>query len=211
MRLLRLLATGKSLEGFKDSEVRYQVTGQRLLPTFGSAKNPFRAMDRPGPAPLDARMEGKGTTVSIRQKATGVEAQAPAHDTAETRASAASGPPLALVRFALRKLTTALQPRAAAFQSKWSEKFSALLSRPGGKAASVAMPHPTKLPVQEELSLDKIKVVRNDLSDADLEVVPAKSPAALTSVAPAWPSVNKTGAGTAWGRLAGRVFRAGKV
>ena len=32
----------------------------------------------------------------------------------------------------------------------------------------------SKAPVQAELSLDKIKVLRNDLSEGDLEVVPVK-------------------------------------
>lgn len=31
-------------------------------------------------------------------------------------------------------------------------------------------------PVQAELSLDRIRVVRNDLSDSDLEIVPARVP-----------------------------------
>ena len=32
----------------------------------------------------------------------------------------------------------------------------------------------SKTPVQAELSLDRIKPIRNDLSEADVEVVPAK-------------------------------------
>ena len=41
MSLLRLLTTGKSLVGVRDTESRYRVTSQRLLPQFGSARNPF--------------------------------------------------------------------------------------------------------------------------------------------------------------------------
>ena len=45
MSLLRLLTTGKSLVGVKDTESRYRVTSERLLPQFGSAKNPFSSTE----------------------------------------------------------------------------------------------------------------------------------------------------------------------
>ena len=38
MSLVRLLTAGKSLVGMKDTENRYRMTSQRLLPKFGSAK-----------------------------------------------------------------------------------------------------------------------------------------------------------------------------
>lgn len=56
----------------------------------------------------------------------------------------------------------------------------------------------TSVQVQGELSLDGVKVVRNDLSDADLEIVPAK-PARRADLAPL-PEVN------AWQRLTTRIF-----
>jgi hypothetical protein len=43
MSLLRLLSTGKSLVGLTDNPHRYRLTQQRLLPCFGSKKNPFRS------------------------------------------------------------------------------------------------------------------------------------------------------------------------
>ena len=39
--------------------------------------------------------------------------------------------------------------------------------------------------VQSELSLDAVKVLRNDLSDADVEIVPVKSRTVAAEVAPA--------------------------
>ena len=47
------------------------------------------------------------------------------------------------------------------------------------------------LPIQAELSLEKVKVVHNDLTDADVEVVPMKSrparePAPLQTVKNPW-------------------------
>jgi hypothetical protein len=60
------------------------------------------------------------------------------------------------------------------------------------------MPGFTGAPIQSELSLDEVKVVRNDLSDADLEVVPAK-PARRADAVPL-PEAN------AWSRLTTRIF-----
>ena len=90
--------------------------------------------------------------------------------------------------------------------------MSGLLGRPRGKAAKPAIPRFTKPPVQGELSLDKIKVVRNDLSDADLEVVPAKQPAAPASAAPGVRAEERAGVGEgSWGRVTTRMFGAGKT
>ncbi|HTY87381.1 MAG TPA: hypothetical protein VMB80_07945 [Candidatus Acidoferrum sp.] len=58
-------------------------------------------------------------------------------------------------------------------------------------------------PVQCELSLDTVKVVHNDLSDADVEVVPMKSRPASPAAAPAGPPP-----GRPWEALAERMFRA---
>ncbi|PYJ08460.1 MAG: hypothetical protein DME25_01525 [Verrucomicrobia bacterium] len=52
---------------------------------------------------------------------------------------------------------------------------------------------------------------RNDLSDADLEVVPASTPAVEPSADPALTIVPNNGPETtAWGRVATRILSAGK-
>jgi hypothetical protein len=86
-----------------------------------------------------------------------------------------------------------------------------LLVRSGGKAAKPSIPRFPKLPVQEELSLDRIKVMRNDLSDADLEVVPAKPSAATVAAVSARPVEDVSGAKSAWGRVTTRILGAGKT
>ena len=55
MSLLRLLTTGKSLVGVRDTESRYRLTSQRLLPQFGPARNPFSSRGKPDPAQAEAR------------------------------------------------------------------------------------------------------------------------------------------------------------
>ena len=49
-------------------------------------------------------------------------------------------------------------------RDKWSGKLGAMLSRPGVKPMKPAAPGPTRVAVQGELALDRITVVRNDLS-----------------------------------------------
>jgi hypothetical protein len=58
-------------------------------------------------------------------------------------------------------------------------------------------------PVQSELLLDSVKVVHNDLSDADVEVVPIKSRAASEPVVPVLPPPSRP-----WEFLAERMFHA---
>jgi hypothetical protein len=61
----------------------------------------------------------------------------------------------------------------------------------------------TRDPVQSELSLDSVKVVHNDLSDADVEVVPIKSRTAGEADVPVLPPPTKP-----WEFLAERMFHA---
>jgi hypothetical protein len=60
--------------------------------------------------------------------------------------------------------------------ANWAEKFNPF------RAPEPAVPMPTVQP--ELLSLDAVKVLHNDLSDAEVEVVPARS-RTVTPVAPA--------------------------
>ncbi len=65
-------------------------------------------------------------------------------------------------------------------------------------------PQPDAQPsVQSELSLDEVKVVHNDLSDADVKVVPIKSRTAHEMAVPVLPPPKKS-----WEFLAERMFQA---
>jgi hypothetical protein len=192
MSLLRLLTTGKTLVGIRDAETRYRVTRQRLLPQFGTAKNPFCACNKPGSAKAAAE------TVEPSQ-ATGAEGKLPA-----------SVPQKVLGGASHFRLTHGLRSRVAAIRDGWAGKLTSLLSTPPRKPARAVFAPPAKLPVQGELSLERVKVVRNDLSDADLAVVPAKQQSAPASVTSALqPSGNVAPTGT-WGRVS-NLFRAGRM
>jgi hypothetical protein len=121
------------------------------------------------------------------------------------------GPGAARVKFDARIRAEALWRRLAALLSEWQDKLCGLFARSGGKAAKPAIPRFPKPAVQGELSLERIKVVRNDLSDADLVVVSARPLATPAAAAPAPRAVEKAvGAKSVWGRVTTRILGAGK-
>ena len=88
-------------------------------------------------------------------------------------------------------------PPGPARGTSWASKLNPISiwreSRPVEKASPP--------PVQSELSLDSVKVVHNDLSDADVEVVPMKSRTAGPASIPELPPPTRS-----WEFLAERMF-----
>ena len=83
--------------------------------------------------------------------------------------------------------------------TSWASKLNPISMWRGSAPAA-----PSALcPVQSELSLDSVKVVHNDLSDADVEVVPIKSRMADKTALPVLPPPEKS-----WEFLAERMFHA---
>ncbi len=182
--------------GISDSETRYRVTRQRLLPRFGPAKNPFGGKADKSLAEPDKGVTGGEATLLRCEKPSG---------------ASHSLVPAVLVGSQRRQFTGMLRSRAAAIRNAFAGRLGALRSRSRGKAVAVTRSRSTRLPIQGELSLDHIKVVRNDLSDADLEVIPATMAAGRAGAAPALRGAEGAMAGgRAWGRVSG-FFRAGKT
>ncbi len=173
MSLLRLLTTGKSLVDVKANEHRYRLTSQRLLPQFGSAKNPFTSRTEsdtghaePGSPGDHAEAAGGAPAEQRDMPSLGAE-QTPAPQRGagdRTEPAVAGGPCFA----------KALSLRTAVVLSRWTARLRGLFPRRRPRKEKTGIPRFTKAAVQGELSLEKIKVVRNDLSDADVEIVPAR-------------------------------------
>ncbi len=88
-------------------------------------------------------------------------------------------------------------PSGPARTTSWASKLNPMsLWRESSVTAEQTRP-----PVQSELSLDSVKVMHNDLSDADVEVVPMKSRPADKLNVPDLPPPEK-----AWEYLAERMF-----
>jgi hypothetical protein len=83
--------------------------------------------------------------------------------------------------------------------TSWASKLNPISMWRGSAPAAPSVP----CPVQSELSLDSVKVVHNDLSDADVEVVPIKSRTADKTAVPTLPPPEKS-----WEFLAERMFHA---
>jgi hypothetical protein len=185
MSLGRLLAAGKSLAGGHDDAGRYRVNKHVALPKFISPRNPFAPAEKPAAPPLRAETSEQ----AHGEKPVVVRAKAVANGAGNT---------------SLQAWVAAL---AARWISEWRRKINPmprLPKRPG--PVKSAVPRFAKTPVQSELSLDKVQVVRNDLSDADFEVVVSKTPVSGQSKLPALLQHEIGSAGNTWDRVTTRIF-----
>jgi hypothetical protein len=198
MNQLRLLMTGKSLVGLTQSESHYRVTRARFLPQFGPARNSSSPQEGAAPAPMNARPRDPRAGALPQESAnlTREATRVPAGDSAV----AVPRPPTGLTTMP----KSGTRSWATGLWVTWADKLRAMFSRPVANPAKVAYPAKIKLPVQGELSLDRIKVVRNDLSDADLEIVPLKSPTARPGATPVLQVTERTSqAALGWTRVSG--------
>ncbi len=187
MSLGRLLTTGKSLVGLHSASSRYQLQ-KGALPKFESSKNPFAAKPQPGtdeepslikltPAEMAAASLKETQRLPLLVPKPMVPPPAPKPvEPAQPAQPVAPGQVPAAVDSWLKKLNPLVW---------WGNRKPA--------EATPALPRFSKRPVQGELSLDNIKVMRNDLSDADVEVVTAKSrPPAAPVIAAGAPAAAMT-------------------
>lgn len=164
MKLGTLLAAGKSIMKGQ-VEVSYRASRQVYLPKFGPVRNPFKpetsqpATETSEPAPAAPRVLPRATRVA---RETTVATPMP-HLSSPTQTSPA--PPAI----------------AAKKKSHWAGLFNPASIFHGPTAKNGDRPlDKTTTPqkseaTQPELSLDSVKVVHNDLSDVDVEIVPMKS------------------------------------
>ncbi len=192
MSLLRLLTAGKSLVGLKSSEPRYLLSKPQGLPRFNPKKNPFRATTLPD---------------SVQS------APAPAVRNESCKPECANPQP---VKLSSQESPLAVASKRASAGRAWC---IGLLQRATGSKRWAASQNCAKGPkrrssrpmVQPELSLEKVRVMRNDLSETDLEIVHAK-PAIEPEVNPGTPNpAPKANPRPAWMRVTSRLFGAGKT
>jgi len=188
MKLGTLLAAGKSLALRRRGESPYRANKQFYLPKFGSPKNPFASANQPGGAiPPDetAAAPVKTPITVVAAKTQKLPTFSPAPRAVNNRSATVEKPagPVPKPRHSLRWMNR-LNPFAS---------DSAFLAARTGNANA---------PVQAELSLDAVKVLRNDLSDVDVEVVPLKSRPSNDAGGPGLGTAKKT-----WGLLGERFLK----
>ncbi len=156
----------------KDNSLgRYRFDKRFRLPKFGSVKNPFETSKQtesipapkaePTPVPVSAPVEKSPAEVRVAslQKTQRLPEAAP-------------------VEVKHRGEWLRKKPARFFFRLKqWATKLNPLSWFPRRKASAKSVLPAVERPVlQPELSLEKVRVVRNDLNDTDLEVVAAKAP-----------------------------------
>jgi hypothetical protein len=170
MSLVRLLTTGKSLIGLNGDAIRYEMHSRNLLPKFVSPKNPFANTTSP-------RVDQPTAAIAVSPGV--IQKMSPAEIVAANLKETKRLPAVAAVS---ARTAEPLKEKTPGRLSRWVEKMNPLgwcNRRPANKSA---VPRFNKAPIQVELSLDKIKVVRNDLSETDVEIVPVKTTAVNTRV-----------------------------
>jgi len=188
MKLGTLLAAGRSLALGRRGQSPYRANKQFYLPKFGSPKNPFASANQSdGATPPE-----EAAAAPVKTPITVVAAKTQKLPTFSPAPRAANHQTATVARPA-RPLTKPGRPM------KWMSRLNPFVSSSAFTAARVKNTTP---PVQVELSLDSVKVLRNDLSDVDIEVVPLKSrPAGGAELAGREPE-KKT-----WGLLGTRLLR----
>jgi hypothetical protein len=168
MSLGKLLTTGKSLVGLNNSNSRYHLQ-KGALPKFDSAKNPFGK----------AHAELPEQEPQLPKLTPDEEAAA---NLKKTDRLPVLGALIADREAAVAASRNFQQPKPAqvvAPVDSWLKKINPLVWFANRKATEpkTAIPRFSRshVPIQGELSLDNIKVMRNDLSETDMEVVPMKS------------------------------------
>jgi hypothetical protein len=175
MNLGKLLGAGKSIIG-GGKPVAYRTDKRFYLPQFISPKNPFA-----NPVTTATRADCPDTPEPV---SAGPVKQRAVPTWAKTQKMVVPMP--------------AATPAGSARAATWVSKFNPVsIFR-----EATASPNKIATPVQVELSLEKVKVVHNDLTDADVEIVPMKSRPGRESTAETQPA-KKT-----WADLGERIMKA---
>ena len=205
MSLGKLLTTGKSLVGLSNENSRYHLQ-KGALPKFESARNPFAKAN-----------------AELPEREPQLPKLTPAEEAAANLKKTERLPVLAAL-IAVREASVALSrnspeaqpPQVPVLVDSWLKKINPMAwfgnRKPAEPKSAIPRFGKSQAAVQGELSLDNIKVMRNDLSETDVEIVPAKSRQAKVISAPMQASAAAMAipdlppASTAWEYLGERLL-----
>lgn len=187
MSLGKLLSMSRSFVAGKNDLGRYRLVEQGMLPRFGlstdgaasglrkkdlttqNAELPLAAALKVDPPAANPARPAQGGVAGNSQPEAVVVAQAPAKEHARVVEAPASTDPLAV---AVREPKSKSSNRLALGFDRLINRWFRTSSNPFRKRSG--QPLRGDSPQQAELVLDSVKVMRNDLGDADFEVVQAK-------------------------------------
>jgi hypothetical protein len=157
MNPLRLLTKGRTIRGLKERPGAYKLLEKSMLPNFSGAKRP--APTPPNPANAQSAILEQPPLKAMRPDPV---PKVPAVPSVPAPApKPAPVPPKAPAPANDQPSKPGLWSRLAEIPSGWKRPWN-----PWHKAPPFQSPT-----VQTELALDKVRVIRNDLCEDDLEVV----------------------------------------
>jgi len=186
MSLVKLLAAGKSVVGLRNEISPYRLTDQRLLPKFGLDKCPLW-LPKAGPCSTVTGAGGGGSPKCVKAGGgSGADGGLKGPPTATVAAPSWRRHPARVLGWLKRPPTAAVAapvPGGSGLgrAGRWlTSRFIGLFGRSGLKPERQPGPRLDLSAAQGELRLERVKVVRNDLSDSDLELVQLRPRAAAT-------------------------------
>ena len=163
MNIFKLLMTGKSLFGFVRRPRRYEILTENLLPKFGPIEKPDSASD--------ARQESSTKTGSLFDREPDWKSKNQKHPIMSNSLIN----PMNVEGGSLTNAQHAGNDNLTCGQADRSRSRFGLFSFFATQNVAKA----SRRLVQGELSLDSVRVVRNDLSDSDVELVRVRRPSQL--------------------------------
>jgi hypothetical protein len=211
MSLLKLLSAAKSLDGSKPMPSPYKMKSARFLPKFGSPKNPFARAKTDAAKPIPGKMETDslfGDEPKTAPEAPSPKPAAKAPVVKEVKPviepeKTIEAKPVSAVPTAV---PTAKTPKTAAL-GDFIKKLNPLKYLPKRKPEARAVRPKVARAAQGELSLEKVRVLRNELNDSDIEFVTTPKLVSTGTGGNSLPVSQRTRFAT-WGRLTSRVIGA---
>ncbi len=177
---MKLLSLSRSFVVGKNGPGCYKMVEQRLLPKFDSPRE-SKTQGSPQKSSVMPTSGAGGFASQTGPSSPGTTAASMTNRVARQPTESRSGP---LPRLFANAQNSGAEPRKRA-GFKLDRLFRRLLQAAESPFLQrTSQRFRVKTPWQAELSLDSVKVVRNDLWDADFEVVPAKTGATIGSQRP---------------------------
>ena len=207
MSLMKLLSVSHSFVGGRNQSGRYKMAEQSLLPKFAPVGRPISLAPIRDPAVAPAQHKSDKTESATSAPGFASANPMPAVEYPPGKTPSFVGPMARTIAAVTPQPSAAVCLNAVPASTNWfrfgKNPFTHLRTERTGP----------QTPVQTELSLDAVRPVRNDLSDADLEVVPVKPamepPGKQKPARARWFKPELTG--LAWSRLTARLFNSQRL
>jgi hypothetical protein len=165
MNPINLLTKGHTIRALKERPGRYKLLCSSVLPKFSSAKGQIPTASHPVPQNTQTALFEKAKPAQELQKeevkSTFAETSPFARAAMEKRKTAEPALPVPAALTQSQPAKPGLLSQLAVIPASWADKWISRRKTP-------ASPMET---FQTELALEKVKVLRNDFSEDDLEVV----------------------------------------